>query len=144
MKNALSTEDPLTDQHAQEFKIVIVDDAEFSRRTTAKILEDAGYNVVGTAASSEDGLRIFGTVSSISLFIIDVVMPGSSGLQLAQRLNENKFKGAVIMMSSLTTESVMIEALSVGAVDFLKKPFSPEELLKAVQKIEIEHTKDRI
>lgn len=144
MKNALSTEDLLTDQHAQEFKIVIVDDAEFSRRTTAKILEDAGYNVVGTAGSSEDGLRIFGTVSSISLFIIDVVMPGSSGLQLAQRLSENKFKGAVIMMSSLTMESVMIEALSVGAVDFLKKPFSPQELLKAVQKIEIEHSKDRI
>ncbi len=144
MKNALSTEDLLTDQHAQEFKIVIVDDAEFSRRTTAKILEDAGYNVVGTAGSSEDGLRIFGTVSSISLFIIDVVMPGSSGLQLAQRLTENKFKGAVIMMSSLTMESVMIEALSVGAVDFLKKPFSPQELLKAVQKIEIEHSKDRI
>jgi len=71
-------------------------------------------------------------------------MPGSSGLQLAQRLNENKFKGAVIMMSSLTTESVMIEALSVGAVDFLKKPFSPQELLKAVEKIEIEHSKDRI
>ncbi|PIP90873.1 MAG: hypothetical protein COW01_00900 [Bdellovibrionales bacterium CG12_big_fil_rev_8_21_14_0_65_38_15] len=144
MKNALSTEDLLTDQHAQEFKIVVVDDAEFSRRTTAKILEDAGYNVVGTAGSSEDGLRVFGTVSSISLFIIDVVMPGSSGLQLAQRLNENKFKGAVIMMSSLTTESVMIEALSVGAVDFLKKPFSPQELLKAVEKIEIEHSKDRI
>lgn len=144
MMNALSTEDLLTDQHAQEFKIVVVDDAEFSRRTTAKILEDAGYNVVGTAGSSEDGLRVFGTVSSISLFIIDVVMPGSSGLQLAQRLNENKFKGAVIMMSSLTTESVMIEALSVGAVDFLKKPFSPQELLKAVEKIEIEHSKDRI
>ncbi len=134
----------MTDQHAQEFKIVIVDDAEFSRRTTAKILEDAGYNVVGTAGSSEDGLKIFGTVSAISLFVIDVVMPGSSGLQLAQRLSENKFKGAVIMMSSLTMESVMIEALSVGAVDFLKKPFSPQELLKAVQKIEDELSKDRI
>ena len=134
----------MSEQHAQEFKVVIVDDAEFSRRTTAKILEEEGYNVVGTASSSEEGLRIFGTISGISLFIIDVVMPGSSGLQLAQRLSEQKFKGAVIMMSSLSMESVMIEALSVGAVDFLRKPFSPQELLKSVRKIEEELSKDRL
>ena len=134
----------MSEQHAQEFKIVIVDDADFSKRTTAKILEDAGYNVAATASSSEEGLRAFGSIASISLFIIDIVMPGSSGLQLAQRLSELKFKGAIIMMSSLSMESVMIEALSVGAVDYLKKPFSPKDLLKAVQKVEEELGKDRL
>lgn len=134
----------LTEQRTQEFRIVIVDDAEFSRRTTAKVLEDAGYNVIGTAGSAEEGLRIFGNVSGISLFLIDVVMPSSSGFELAQKLAEGKYKGAIIMMSSLSMESVMIEALSVGAVDFLKKPFSPEELLRSVQKIEEELSKDRL
>lgn len=134
----------MTEQRTQEFRIVIVDDAEFSRRTTAKVLEDAGYNVIGTAGSAEEGLRIFGNVSGISLFLIDVVMPSSSGFELAQKLAEGKYKGAIIMMSSLSMESVMIEALSVGAVDFLKKPFSPEELLRSVQKIEEELSKDRL
>lgn len=134
----------MAEQRTQEFRIVIVDDAEFSRRTTAKILEDAGYNVIGNAGSAEEGLRIFGSVSGISLFLIDVVMPGSSGFELAQKLSEGRYKGAIIMMSSLSMESVMIEALSVGAVDFLKKPFTPEELLRSVQKIEEELSKDRL
>lgn len=134
----------MTEQRSQDFRIVVVDDAEFSRRTTAKILEDSGYNVIGSAGSAEDGLRIFGNVAGISLFIIDVVMPGSSGFELAQKLSESKYKGAIIMMSSLAMESVMIEALSVGAVDFLRKPFSPDDLLKSVQKIEEELLKDRL
>lgn len=144
MKPRFSFGVPLAEQRTQEFRIVIVDDAEFSRRTTAKILEDAGYNVIGNAGSAEEGLRIFGSVSGISLFLIDVVMPGSSGFELAQKLSEGKYKGAIIMMSSLSMESVMIEALSVGAVDFLKKPFTPEELLRSVQKIEEELSKDRL
>lgn len=144
MKPRFSFGVPLAEQRTQEFRIVIVDDAEFSRRTTAKILEDAGYNVIGNAGSAEEGLRVFGSFSGISLFLIDVVMPGSSGFELAQKLAEGKYKGAIIMMSSLSMESVMIEALSVGAVDFLKKPFTPEELLRSVQKIEEELSKDRI
>ena len=134
----------MAEQRNQEFRIVVVDDAEFSRRSITKILEDNGYNVTGSVASAEDGLRVFGSVAGISLFIIDVVMPGSSGFELAQKLNENKYKGAIIMMSSLTMESVMIEALSVGAVDFLRKPFEASDLLKSVQKIEEELQKDRL
>lgn len=134
----------MTEQRTQEFRIVIVDDAEFSRQTTAKILEDHGYSVIGTAGSAEEGLRVFGSVAAISLFLIDVVMPGSSGFELAQKLSEAKYKGAIIMMSSLAMESVMIEALSVGAVDFLKKPFTAEELLRSVQKVEEELSKDRL
>lgn len=134
----------MAEQPSQEFRIVVVDDAEFSRRTTAKILEDNGYNVIGSVDSAEEGLKLFGSVAGISLFIIDVVMPNSSGFELAQKLNENKFKGAVMMMSSLAMESVTIEALSLGAVDFLRKPFSADDLLKSVQKIEEELSKDRI
>lgn len=128
----------MSDQSTQEFNIVIVDDAEFSRKTTAKILSDQGFNVEGVAASAQEALKLFANTNSISLFLIDVVMPDSSGFELAQKLGDMRYKGAIIMMSSLNMESIIVEALSVGSVDFLRKPFSPEDLIKAVKKVELD------
>ncbi len=133
----------MAEQRTQEFRIVIVDDAEFSRRTLAKILNEHGYTVE-TAESAEEALRIYSQQSDISLFLIDVVMPNSSGFELAQKLNELRYKGVIVMMSSLNMDSVVVEALSVGSVDFLRKPFSSEELLKTVKKVEEELSKGRI
>jgi len=64
-------------------------------------------------------------------------MPEISGLELARHLQEkNSQDRYIIMMSSLTVESMVIEAISSGAVDYLQKPFGASDLIKSVEKIE--------
>ena len=116
------------------FKIVIIDDSDFSRRSIAKILEDAGYNVVGEVGKAEDAIRLLQN-SPADLYIIDVVMPDISGLELASKIRENHDHAGLIMMSSLYNDSLVIEAISNGANDFLKKPFRATELLMSVNRM---------
>jgi two-component system chemotaxis response regulator CheY len=131
----------MPNKKTQELKIAVVDDSEFSRKSIIEILEGEGYNIVGQAGSAEEGLALGGTTGA-NLFIIDVIMPERSGLEMAKVLTEKSMNASIIMISSLNMESIVIESISSGALDFLPKPFSPEDLLKAVDKIQNEKNKE--
>lgn len=119
----------------QELRIAVVDDSEYSRKSIIEILEGEGYNVVGQAASAEEGISVGGTTGA-NLYIIDVIMPERSGLEMAKLLSEKSMGVNIVMMSSLNMESIIIESISSGAIDFLPKPFGPQDLLKTIRKIE--------
>ncbi len=127
----------MPNQKTQELRIAVVDDSEYSRKSIVEILESEGYNVVGQASSAEEGISVGGTTGA-NLYIIDVIMPERSGLEMAKVISEKGSLGGVniIMMSSLNMESIIIESISSGAIDFLPKPFGPEDLLKTIRKIE--------
>lgn len=114
--------------------IVIVDDSEYSRKSIAEILEAEGYNVVGTASHAEEAVQLSATTNA-NLWIIDVVMPDISGIELAKLISEKKMNVYIVMMSSLSMESIIIESISNGAIDFLQKPFDKKSLLNSVTKI---------
>lgn len=114
--------------------IVVVDDSEHARKSIAEILEGEGFNVVGMAANAEEAVQLSGTVSA-NLWLIDVVMPDVSGIELAKLLSEKKMNVYIVMMSSLNMESIIIESISNGAIDFLQKPFDKKSLINSVQKI---------
>lgn len=117
-------------------KILIVDDSEFNRKNMTNILTFEGFNVVGAVESAEDAIQLAYTAKANLLFI-DIVMPDISGLELAKHFQEKKGDDRyLILMSSLNIESIVIEAISNGAIDFLQKPFEEEDLLKSVEKIE--------
>lgn len=119
-----------------KLKILIVDDSDFNRRSMAEILTNEGFNVVGLAASAEDAIQIAHNTKA-NLIFIDVVMPDISGLELTKHFQEKQTdERFLIMMSSLNIESIVIESISNGAIDFLQKPFERDDLLKAVEKIE--------
>ena len=69
-------------------------------------------------------------------------MPQRSGIELAKILSEKSLGTHIIMMSSLNIQQVVIESISSGALDFLPKPFSKEDLLKSVEKIDQELSKE--
>ncbi len=121
-------------QKNTELKIVVVDDSDLSRKSIIEILDRYGYDIVGQANSAELALPLAGTTSA-NLFIIDVVMPEVSGLELAKTLSELSKPINMIMMSSLDTESVVIESISNGAQDFLAKPFTENQLIQSIEKI---------
>ena len=119
----------------KSLKIAVVDDSEFSRQSIVESLENAGHNVVGNFSSGEEALKQYKACGA-NLFIIDVVMPDISGIEVGKTIVEKTMNSSIIMMSSLNSEHIVIEAISNGAVDFIQKPFEPQELLSSVEKIE--------
>ncbi len=125
-------------------KIAVVDDADFSRRTAVEILEKEGFEVVGQAGNAEDAIGMV-TGTKANLFLIDVVMPNISGIELAKKLNQVSNRPiTIIMMSSLDLENIIIESISNGAIDFIAKPFDAETLIKSVTKVANDMLKDSI
>lgn len=118
----------------EKLRVVVVDDSEFSRQSTVEILNDDGFSVIGSFGSAGEVLSFLRT-GEADLYLIDVVMPDMSGIELAKEINGMLMETYIIMMSSLNTESIVIESISNGAIDFLPKPFEKEDLLNAVNKI---------
>lgn len=118
----------------KEVQIVVVDDSELSRRTIVDALEANNYNVVGAAESSQKALDLLATTKA-NLFIIDVVMPNISGIELAKIVTQKRMDVGIIMISTLNTEHIIIESISNGAMDFLQKPFDKNDLLDSVSKL---------
>lgn len=115
-------------------KVYVVDDSDLSRKTICGILEDNGYNVVGSASNASDAIKNLATLNP-NVFIIDIVMPEISGLDFAVKIKERYKKSSIIMMSSLSQDSIIMESISTGAKDFIQKPFEPADLVVSVAKV---------
>jgi len=116
------------------YRILIVDDSDFSRQNISAMLTDSKYNIIGEASSAKEAISILQDRKA-HIAIIDVVMPEISGIELAEKINSNFQDTQVIMISSLAQENIVIDAISVGASDFLQKPFTKETLINSIEKI---------
>lgn len=121
-------------------KICVVDDSSNSRQAITEILENEGYNIVGSFADAISAYRESKS-SGANVFLIDVVMPEMSGIELAKKISDNTIDVSIIMMSSLHTENILIESISSGASDFIRKPFEARDLLQSIEKILIEKSR---
>ena len=114
--------------------IVVVDDSDFSRSMIINMLKEAEYNVVGEANSAETALQIIASKKP-NVVITDIVMPEVSGIELTEKVTKN-FEGiAVIVISSLSQEHVVLDAIGAGASDFIPKPIQKQQLIDSLEKI---------
>lgn len=118
-------------------KIIIVDDSATMRQQVKQALSPAGIDIV-EAVDGQDGLNKVLADSAIDIMILDVNMPRMNGIELAEALNKEGRvqKGLNIVM--LTTEGhadLIKRAKTAGAKGWIVKPFKPEMLLGAVQKM---------
>jgi DNA-binding response OmpR family regulator len=112
-------------------KLLIVDDEPHIRQMMRLTLETAGYEV-DEAASGEDGLEQFGDGSTYDVVLLDQKMPGLDGLQTLKRLKERVPEVCVIMVTAFASIELAVDAMKLGASDFLRKPMTPETLRGAV------------
>ena len=112
-------------------RILVIDDDHGVRDSTARMLRGAGY-IVDTAPTGEDGLAAAkGNVFDVILS--DMRMPGISGMDVLTRLREARVDSAFIVMTGFGTVDTAVEAMKLGAVDFVQKPFLRDELLMRVK-----------
>lgn len=98
------------------------------------MLTEEGFQVIGEAPSAESALPMI-KEKNPHIVIADIVMPNVSGLELTEKISHSFPDIAVIIVSSLSQEHVVLDAISSGASDFIAKPISKQQLLDSVEKI---------
>ena len=123
---------PLTPQLPGSQTVLIVDDAAIVRRLAYRLLSEAGYRVF-EASSATEALEVLGMARSVvDVVLVDVVMPEVSGVDLARMIREVAPLTVVVFMSAFPAEVLVREGMRDPQVRFLAKPFTREELLRAV------------
>lgn len=113
--------------------ILVVDDDRRIRALLETFLVNNGYRVSTAANAVEARERLRGLV--FDLIVLDVMMPGESGVSFASGLREQKQDTPILMLSALADGADRIKGLAAGSDDYLTKPFEPEELLLRVRNL---------
>ncbi|MEG2053436.1 MAG: response regulator [Oscillospiraceae bacterium] len=115
-------------------KILLVDDAAFMRMTIKNCLSKAGYTELLEAADGQEAVNTY-QAEKPDLIIMDITMPNMDGIQALQTIKSADPSAKIVMCSAMGQESMVVEAIHLGALDFIVKPFKPDRILQTVQKI---------
>ncbi len=115
-----------------EGRILVVDDEEVVIKSCERILQPAGYDVKGVT-SGEEAISVLKN-GGFDLVITDLKMPGVDGMELIRWLRSHNPHAAIVVITGYPSQESIKEALQLGIVDYLPKPFSPELLLDVTEK----------
>ncbi|MEZ5461576.1 response regulator [Dokdonella sp.] len=117
------------------FRIVIIDDHELVRTGFRMILEQQpDIDVVGEAPDGEQGLALLRQLKP-DLALVDVHMPGVSGIEVTERVRKLKLKTRVVIVTMVSESPVPRRLLEAGASGYITKSCTADELLKAVRQV---------
>jgi DNA-binding NtrC family response regulator len=111
--------------------ILIVDDEPIVREAIHDWLVDAEYSVT-TARTGEEALEIVAR-QDFDLVILDVRLPGKTGIRVLQEIKEMKPETKAIVITAYASPELRTEAMELGAIHYLSKPIAPDQLEKHIQ-----------
>ena len=112
-------------------RVLVVEDEAAIREVIALNLRMAGYDVT-EAGSAEAGLAAIGGSAPFDVAVLDIMLPGMNGFSLCENIRRDSDSIGIIMLSAKSQEDDKIRGLSIGADDYMTKPFSVSELLARV------------
>ncbi|MEX0967535.1 MAG: response regulator [Bacteroidia bacterium] len=115
-------------------RILVVDDSFYMRTILKNILLDAGYDVIGEAANAESALEYIREYSP-DVVTLDVILPDNTGLEVLREIRKSNTSLKVVMVSAVGQESVVDEALALGALAYIIKPFSEEKVQSIMKNV---------
>lgn len=115
-------------------RILITDDALFMRVTLKNILTQNGYEVVGEAQNGRESVELYQKLRP-DLVTMDITMPELDGISALKEIKASDPNAKVIMCTAMGQKNMVVEAIQAGAKDFIVKPFQPERVIEAVQKL---------
>ena len=113
------------------YSILIVDDEELTRRTISRALLEEGWEVL-LAGSGEEGLKVF-EEEGPEIALLDVVLPGMNGVETLREIKRQSPPTVVIMMSAYHMVDRAVEAMKLGAFDYLVKPFHISDMVASMR-----------
>ncbi len=130
-------------QNKSMLKIFVVDDERIVRVTTADDLRDAGYAVREFASGQAAIQYLSDTDEEVDIIITDLKMPHMDGLEFLSKVKQLRPNTFVLLMTAFATIDTAVQAMKLGAYDYISKPFNIEELLLSIERIkEVKEVKD--
>jgi two-component system response regulator AtoC len=114
------------------YSVLVVDDEDLTLRTVSRGLRQEGFEVF-TAASGEDALTVFAEEKP-DLTLLDIVLPGIDGVEVLRRMKEANPAAIILMMSAYHMVDRAVEAMKLGAYDYLIKPFHLADLIATLHR----------
>ncbi len=113
-------------------RVLIVDDSMLMRKMLGDILKADGWQVVGEASSGQEAVAKYAEFRP-DLVTLDIVMPDTDGIYALQNILRLDSQAKVVVISALNQTKLVSEAIRKGALDFIVKPFLPEQLQAAMR-----------
>ena len=114
--------------------VVVVDDSSYQRKTISDLLTNAGFDVIGEAKNGQDAIDVV-MDEKPDLVTMDNIMPQMNGVEAAEAIKKEGGRSKILMVSSVAQEKAVEEALNRGVDKFLKKPFTDDELIQALNSL---------
>ena len=113
-------------------KILVIDDEQIVHESCNRILTEEGYEVKSAFTGQEGFKKI--EEEQFDLVITDLKMPGISGMEALKKIKQDNPNIGIIMVTGYSTAETAVEAMKLGAFDYLPKPFTPDELISVINK----------
>jgi two-component system chemotaxis response regulator CheY len=114
--------------------ILIADDLQFIKLVLRDLVEKAGFRVVGEASNGEEAVELF-QEKRPDVVLMDITMPKMDGLTALKKILKIDPGANIIMCSALGQQTLIVQALQMGAKDFVVKPFRPDRVINSIKKI---------
>lgn len=133
----------LVDDRRRQFRILVVDDELSVRDSLKEWLEEEGFSVA-MAASGPEALQML-AVEPFQLMLTDIKMPEMDGVELLKRAREANPDLCILMMTAYATVETAVEAMQIGALDYLIKPFEPDVMIPKILQVyqDLETSRDQ-
>lgn len=115
-------------------KLLIVDDSMIIRKSVEQFTKDLGLELIGTATNGIEAIDLF-KKHLPDIVTLDITMPEMDGLTALKEMMAINSTAKVIVISAISAKTAAIDALSLGAKHFLGKPFNPDSLRAAFEKV---------
>ena len=116
-------------------RVLIVDDAQFTRNILKNIMSKTGFvEVVGEGSNGKEGIELFKKLKP-DMITMDLVMPEKGGIETIEDILKIDPKALIVVVSALGQEALVLEAAKKGAKDFIQKPFKTEQILEVLERI---------
>ena len=131
MTETLPVPEPETAPPSTNRRVLIAEDETLVRMDLAEMLTDLGYSVVGQAKDGEEAVLLAGELQP-DVTVLDVKMPVLDGISAAEKITEQT-SSAVVMLTAFSQRELVERAQDAGAMAYLVKPFSADDLVPAIE-----------
>lgn len=117
-------------------KVLIIDDSRTSRRILSNILSQAGHEIVGEAPNGQIGYEKYIELQP-DIVTLDITMPVLDGLGALKKIMAHDPDALVVMVTAAGQKDKMVQAIKLGATEFIQKPFQPSQILSIISNIQL-------
>ncbi|MBP2650648.1 MAG: response regulator receiver protein [Firmicutes bacterium] len=119
-------------------KILVCDDSMFMRMMVKKILVGNGHTIVGEAGNGREAVTLYQNLKP-DVVTMDITMPELDGVSAVREILARDPKAHIVMVSAIGQKDVVTEAIDAGAMDFIVKPFEPENVIEIIENVLTKH-----